>query len=232
MASRNSVKIYTPDSYFHVYNRGVEQRNIFQDEQDFSVFLSYVQTYITPKDNQVFYDILTSPQSTSKDKDTALKMINLKNYYLRVQLICYALLPNHFHMLLYQREPVINGFMNSLGTRYAMYFNRKYKRKGVLFQDVYKAVQVDSDEQLLYLSQYIHTNPVKAVGIPIHRWEESPYPSSLPEYLGLRNTDWISKECILDYFSKTNPGDTYEKFLGIPMDLERIANSAIDIESE
>ena len=50
MASRNSVKIYVAHAFYHIYNRGVEQRKIFLDEQDYSVFLSYLQTYLSQKD--------------------------------------------------------------------------------------------------------------------------------------------------------------------------------------
>ncbi|MBI5451903.1 transposase, partial [Candidatus Gottesmanbacteria bacterium] len=158
MASKNSVKIYSENAFYHVYNRGVEKRDIFLDEQDYSVFLSYLQTYTTPKDEVKFKKIISSNDSSPKEKDKAIKQLRLKNYSGNIELVCYALLPNHFHLLIHQHENVLNRFMNSLGTRYGMYFNRKYKRTGILFQDVYKAVVVYTDEQLLHLSRYIHLN--------------------------------------------------------------------------
>lgn len=230
MAAKNSVKIYVPDSFYHIYNRGVEKRKIFLDEQDFSVFLSYLQTYLSPKDVHYLQTMLASDDSSARQKDEAIKMLRLKNYYSQVQLVCYALMSNHFHLLVRQNDLVLNNFMNSLGTRYAVYFNHKYKRQGVLFQDVYKAVLVETVEQLLHLSRYIHVNPIKAQGLPIHRWREASFPSSLPEYLGVRQTSWISKEFITDYFSKTNNHGTYEEFMGLTPDFDLIAAVAIDLD--
>ncbi|MBI5358470.1 transposase [Candidatus Amesbacteria bacterium] len=224
MASRNSVKDYIPNSYYHIYNRGVEQRKIFMDEQDYSVFLSYLQTYLSPVDIDNLEEVLSSPNSTPKEKDKALKLLKLKNYSEDLDLVCYALMPNHFHLLIQQREVVINSFANSLGTRYAMYFNRKYKRKGVLFQDVYKAVLVQSEEQLLHLSRYIHNNPIKASSLSL--------PSSLPEYLGERKTNWIKTNHILDYFSLSKQKFTYRNFMGMSIDPEYLTDIAIDINGE
>ena len=198
MASKNSTKIYVPNSYYHIYNRGVEKRVIFQDEQDYSVFLSYLKIYLTQKDEKSLHAILNSNKSSPKDKDQSLKQLRLKNYSSDLELLCYALLPNHFHLLVRQKGIVLNNFTNSLGTRYAMYFNRKYKRKGVLFQDVYKAVLIESDEQLLHLSRYIHLNPTKALHLPPSRWKESLFPSSISEYLENRNTYSIKRDNILN----------------------------------
>lgn len=232
MASKNSVKVYAPDSYYHIYNRGVEKRNIFLDGQDYAVFLSYLQIYLSPKDTNKFFAVLASKDSSLREKDAALKQLRLKNYYSHMYLLCYALLPNHFHLLIRQKDLVLNSFMNSLGTRYAMYFNHKHKRNGVLFQDVYKAVRVENDEQLLHVSRYIHLNPIKALNLPISRWEESLFPSSLADYLGKRKTHWITKEYLFNYFSQTNPQSTYEDFLGLPMEGELLSDVAIDLDSD
>lgn len=113
-----------------------------------------------------------------------------------------------------------------------MYFNRKYKRRGVLFQDVYKAVLVKSDEQLLHLSRYIHLNPTRALHISPNRWKESFFPSSIPEYLGNRNTDWIKKDYILNYFSKNNPQKSYFNFMGMSLDAQFIYEAAIDMDDK
>lgn len=232
MASKNSVKIYASDAFYHLYNRGVEKRQIFLDQQDYSVFLSYLQTYVSPKNIQGLYAILGSNKTSPKEKDKALKLLRLKNYHAQIDIFCYALLPNHFHILVRQKNAVLNSFMNSLGTRYAMYFNRKYKRKGVLFQDVYKAVLVETDEQLLHLSRYIHLNPINAEELPINEWEKASFPSSLPDYLKKRETNWISKDHILSYFSKTNPLNSYKNFLGATPELDKIAKLAIDLNLE
>jgi len=231
MAAKNSVKTYVENAFYHVYNQGVEQRNIFLDQQDYSVFLSYLQTYVSPKDTTSLYSIISSLDVSSKEKDRALKLLKLRNYHGALQLCCYALLPNHFHLLLLQIKMGLNEFMNSLGTRYAMYFNRKYRRKGVLFQDVYKAVLVYSDEQLLHISRYIHQNPTEWLNLPPNHWRNLPYPSSLPDYLGERRTIWVTSKYVLDYFSKTNPQLSYESFVTGTTDNNLVNELTIDLEN-
>lgn len=217
MSAKNSIKIQLPDTFYHIYNRGVEKRKIFLDQQDYTVFLSYLRTYLEPKNESELKQIIISPLSTWKEKNRADKELHLKNYFGELELICYALMPNHFHFLVKQITPSINYFMGSLGTRYAMYFNRKYKRDGDLFQDVYKAVIIESEEQLLHVSRYIHLNP-KGKNLP----------TSLPDFLNLRNTSWVKKYHILDYFSRSNPKNSYNDFMGMPKDDIFIADYLLD----
>lgn len=230
MASKNSVKIYSENSFYHLYNRGVEKRDIFLDRQDHAVFLSYLQTYLSPKDEIKLKATLGSNVASWAEKDKTLKLLKLKNYSHNVELHCYALMSNHFHLLVKQKANVLPSFMNSLGTRYAMYFNRKYKRTGVLFQDIYKAVLIQSDEQLLHLSRYIHLNPTRSLGLPANKWRETFTTSSLAEYLLQKKTNWIKTEEILNYFSKKNSNNTYKSFLEMPSDPLFISNLAIDLE--
>lgn len=213
MPSRNSLKTYAENSYYHIYNRGVEKRIIFQDEQDYSVFLSYLKDYLLPKDMAALQDQLINPQTTAKQKDKILKLIRLNNFSGEIQLLAHCLMPNHFHFLVKQKSALsIDVFMNSLCTRYTMYFNRKYRRVGALYQDVYKAVTVNTDEQLLHLSRYIHKQALGTQGDALQSWEAA-QPCSYPEYLGKRSTKWVKPEEILTFFSKTNPKLSYEAFL-------------------
>lgn len=232
MAARNSIKDYVPDSYYHIYNRGVEKRNIFLDPQDFAVFLSYLKIYLEPKDKTNLFSILSSPKSSGLEKSKALKLLNLKNFYQEINIHCYALLPNHFHFLLHQTSvDGIDRFMNALGVRYSGYFNHKYHRVGPLFQGVYKAVSVTTDEQLLHLSRYIHLNPFTWLEHHLNKRQEIHFPFSLPEYLKERKTSWIKTEQILGFFNKSNPTLSYLQFLGEPSDTELIAKLTIDEES-
>lgn len=225
MAAKNTVKCYLKNGFYHLYNRGVAKGNIFLDEQDYNVFLSYLKTYLLPKDLISLQAILFSNDSKPQEKDKAQKLIKLKNFYGNIDLIAYALMPNHFHFLVKQTdEDTIDHFLNALGTRYVGYFNRKYKRVGPLFQGVYKAVLIGSDQQLLHLSRYIHLNPIK-IQLPN-------LPSSLPEFLERTKTDWLKSNFILDYFSKTNPNNSYESFMGENIDAGFIAEPAIDFKDE
>lgn len=234
MASKNSIKIYAEDSFYHLYNRGVEKRRIFEDNQDYAVYLSYLKNYLLPKNEKELYKKLSDPNTSYKERDTVLGLLRMNNFHEEITLCAYCLMPNHFHLLIKQKSAgSIDKFMNSLCVRYVMYFNKKYKRVGRLFQDVYKAVLVASDEQLLYLSSYIHRNPLlKNLGKLAS--EDDLFralfskPSSLPEYLGQRNAEWVHPEEILTHFSKTNPNLSYEAFVKQTEDLSVIGNLTID----
>ncbi|MDZ4209991.1 MAG: hypothetical protein U1C56_02320, partial [Candidatus Curtissbacteria bacterium] len=107
----------------------------------------------------------------------------------------------------------IDSFMNSLATRYTMYFNRKYKRVGHLYQGVYKAVLITSEPQFLHLSRYIHKQALASrkslQGLALREKQ----PCSYSEYLNKRKTEWIHPEEILSYFDKENPKLSYESFV-------------------
>ncbi len=232
MASKNSIKTYLGNSYYHIYNRGVEKRPIFHDEQDYAIFLSYLKTYLLPKDEKLLKEIISNPNAGWREKDQALKLLRLNNFDGEIALLAYSLMPNHFHFLIKQRsEMAIDKFMNSLALRYTMFFNKKYDRVGHLYQSQYKAVLVDSDEQLLYLTSYIHRNPLtKSLASQDNVLRSClSQPSSLPEYLGQRKTEWVHPEDILTYFSKKNPQLDYESFIEQTDDFSLIKNSLIDI---
>ena len=217
MPSRYSVKTYSANSFYHVYNRGVEKRKIFLDDLDFGVLLSYFKTYLLPKNTQELMSIIGDPLANWRDKDQAARLMRLNNFSDSIELIAYCLMPNHYHMLIRQREETaMDQFMNSLWTRYTMYFNKKYKRIGTLFQDVYKAVLVETDEQLLYLSRYIHRNPIvkrqlrnlASKGDALQSYLFSSYPN----YIRLRNTEWLHPDHILSYWNK-NQHILYKNFV-------------------
>lgn len=209
MPRKNSIKEYVQDGIYHIYNRGVEKRIIFQDSQDYKVFLTYLNFALSPP----------------PDREDILKTFTLqglpfkgvprlpKNFHQDIQLLAYCLMPNHFHLLIQQKNRnSIKSFMNSIMTRYSMYFNKKYKRVGSLFQGPYKAVLVDKDVYLLHLSRYLHLNPSK---LNINLVEAY---SSYADYLKLRKTNWVNTKLILNYFNNlTIPEikkfNNYKKFV-------------------
>lgn len=210
MPSRNSTKQYLDDGYYHIYNRGVEKRKIFLDKQDHSVFLSYLKTYLLPKNIQELQEKLTDKTISYKEKDKIIKLLRLNNFSEEITLLAYCLMPNHFHFFIKQKNyQSIDKFMNSLATRYTMYFNRKYKRVGSLYQDVYKAILLSHEEHFLHLSRYIHKQALSLQGDAL----QEHYPSSYLEYLGKRSTEWVKPTEILSYFSKSNTFHSYEAFV-------------------
>jgi len=224
MPSKNSIKQYVENSYYHLYNRGVEKRQIFMNEQDYGVFLSYLKEYLLPKDEEGLRKRLSDPNLSSLQKKKILRQLRLNNFSGEIILLAYCLMPNHFHFFIKQRSAgSIDKFMNSLCTRYTMYFNRKYKRVGSLFQGVYKAVLVTSDAQFLHLSRYIHKQALALQGEALE-----PQPCSYPEYLGKRNTKWVHPEEVLAHFSSTNHNLSYEAFVREEEDLVLIRDIILE----
>lgn len=190
MPAKGSIKQYTEGGHYHAYNRGVERRRIFLDDQDYHVFLHLLQYYLSPATDYEKHPLLEltgfSPVRTRP----------LEPLYQKVDLICYCLMPNHFHLLIKQTEKDgMEKLLRRLLTSYVMYFNRRYDRIGHLFQGTYKAMLVEGDEQLLHLSRYIHQNPTLTRGY----LDQYPY-SSYPYFIGERRGDWLKTEPILSFF--------------------------------
>ena len=113
----------------------------------------------------------------------------------KISVLCYCLMPNHFHLLIKQNSDIpLYKFMHALNTSYSMNFNRKYNKVGHLFQGKHKLKEVDKDEYLLQLSSYIHLNPTKD-GL-IKKLEEYQWSSYL-DYIGLREGTLCDKELVL-----------------------------------
>jgi len=149
--------------YYHVYNRGNRQENIFLEEADYIGYLERLRKY----------------------KETS-----------NASIVCYCLMPNHVHLLVRQNsEKPVYKLILSLHTSYSMYFNRKYDKVGHLFQGRFKQKPVDKNEYLLYLSSYIHLNPI--VDGLVERLEDYQW-SSYPDYIGLREGTLCDKEPILN----------------------------------
>ena len=191
MPARNVVKTYVKDGYYHVYNRGVEKRNIFLDEQDYRVFLNILKEALLSPTELVKH----KKQVTFKGVTFKGLMHPPKNFYERIELLAYCLMPNHFHFLLKQcEERSMHQFLHSICTRYVIYFNKKYTRVGALFQNAYKAVLISDEPYLLHVSRYIHRNPQSYT-----EDLENAY-SSYGEYLGIRKTEWVKTDLILSFF--------------------------------
>ena len=195
MPAKNTVRVYQENCYYHLYNRGVAKQAIFIDIEDYKTFLGYLKIYLTSLRG------LTLQVAPTK---------RLKNFTEQVDLLGYCLMPNHFHLIVFQRGlNDISNFMKSLGVKYTMYFNKKYKRVGPIFQGTYKAVEVSSESQLLYLSKYIHRNPA---GFNPAGWKEYKY-SSYGNYLRLFSQAWVKTDLMLSYFSKTKLNNSYKSFV-------------------
>ena len=184
MPSKNVVKIYLPDSFYHAYNRGVNKRVIFKDSFDYAVFLNLLKRHLSKK-----------PVEDSSGREYVWLAQD-------IDLVAFCLMPNHFHLFLYQRTPdALPKLLKLVSMSYATYFNKKYRRIGPLFQSTYKASRITEDPYLMHISRYIHLNPKQ-----YRTWEFS----SLPYYTGHRTAEWLKPAAVLELF---NSKDEYQRFL-------------------
>lgn len=209
MPAKNSVKTYIANGYYHIYNRGVEKRNIFLDEQDYLVFLSYLKIYLSSPED-VVKNINQNTNLDYEEKNSKIYRLNeLSNFYNKIKLICYVLMPNHFHLGLQQIGiKDIENFMRCLITKYTMYFNKKYKRVGPLFQGRYKAVSIFGSERLIDLSVYIHLNPTEFLrkGQVLESYPWSSYQAFIENF----EPKWLNKELVLSNFTNR---ESYRSFV-------------------
>jgi putative transposase len=167
------------DCYYHVYNRGVDRRDIFLSDEDRRRFL---RGCILFNDEEV---IARKPELSEDGSHPRRSTTPL------VSILCYALMNNHVHFIF--RQSVDDGvarFMQRLGTGYTKYFNRRYDRTGALFESTYKAVLIQDDRQFLHSTRYVHLNPFDIFeGDEDNRMEQLiEYPwSSFRHYIGRTN---------------------------------------------
>lgn len=231
MPQKNSIKTYYENGFYHIYNRGVEKRNIFQDRKDYIFFLHLLKTGLSEseknKDNTPLDLKLLGSDSMQGPTLKRMLLRPRKNFFKEIDLLCYCLMPNHFHFLVRQQSPrSITEFIRSISTSYSMYFNKKYHRVGSLFQGKFKAIDIRDENYLLWISRYIHRNPANFLTYPY---------SSYGDFQGNRNTVWLNSSLLLEYFSpaKFRQTSNYQKFvedkIEVPIDLESLA---IDAEVE
>lgn len=174
--------------YYHIYNRGVDKRHIFNDKQDRERFLLAMN---------VLNDANFIPNK-SIGKVNLNNIFHQRNPYVRI--ICYSLMENHYHFELEQlAENGISLFMARLSNSYTKYFNTKHNRKGRLFESSYQAKNISNDDYLLHVTRYIHLNP-----LDLHEpgWKKS----------GI--SDWTSSL----KFLKTYPWSSCQSYMGIKKD--------------
>lgn len=182
MPTREKIAI---GEYYHIYNRGVDKRSITKDSKDVDRFMQSLKFF-------------NSIKPIISLRDTLQNQNNIKVNTPLVEIICYALNPNHYHFLLKEiEESGISEFMKRLNGGYTWYFNNRHKRSGALFQGRYKSVRVSSNEQLLHLSAYINLNEK---GHKISGSTAGRARSSWNEYAGEARINICNKSIVLEQF--------------------------------
>jgi len=141
-----------------------------------------------------------------QDRKRFLKALGESVEAFNVEVHCYGMFDNHFHLLLKTKEGNLGRFMQRFNTAYIAYYNLRHHKSGHLYQGRYKALLVEADEYLLALSRYIHLNPVRLKKYRETSIEEKSrilknYTwSSLPGYLRIKSRDeFMSYDAVLAY---------------------------------
>ncbi len=203
---------FITNEIYHIYNRGVEKRDICMDDHDRYRFIHDLFEFNDTSsaiNNGYYFKI----QGSHKDVNKPIK--NEARDFL-VDILAFCIMPNHYHLLLRQKaDGGITNFMRKFGTGYTNSFNKKHERVGPLFQGKFKAKHVKEDAYLYYLPHYIHLNPLdmympewREKGIADHkkaleylasyRW------SSYLDYIGKKNIPSVTqREVIMKLFNGT-----------------------------
>lgn len=201
--------VIAPGEHYHIYNRGNNKQPIFIEERDWIRFLFLIVYFQSPVcfDNIYRYISYFVQNRAFNIKESEQKGIE-KNRC--VKLINFALMPNHFHLTLQElKEGGIAAYMQRVLCSYTKYFNAKYNKSGHLFQGPYKAVHIKDNDQILYLSTYIHRNPRE-----LGKWKnkEEIYPwSSLSDYIGKNRWGGLLKKDII--ISQFRGANEYKNFV-------------------
>ncbi len=146
---------FAPGEYYHLYNRGVDKRSIFNDVHDRNrlAYLLYLANGDVKFDFQKIFRESSIAEIFALDVGEPL-----------VNICAWVFMDNHFHILVKEiKEGGVSKFMQNLCGAYSKYFNTKHKRTGALFEGRFKAIHANTDIYLKYLFSYIHLNPVKMI---------------------------------------------------------------------
>jgi len=182
--------------YYHIYNRGVDKREVFCDKDDYINFLFRLRDF---NDESTFEERVGGRKEKELNSLAAEAAKELSSFSLPrlVEIIAYCLNPNHYHLLLKQlTDKGIEKFMHKIGTGYTNNFNKRYSRSGSLFQGRYKSREIKTDAQLLYVSAYINGNPEIHKIAKADKWAYSSY----RDYLGKRKGTLANKNIVLKEF--------------------------------
>ena len=150
-------RIQSGTGVYHIMMRGINHQRIFEDSEDHYTFLQCLrnaQEQYTPNGEQ---------------------LPNYCHYY------AYALMSNHFHLLLHAKEDTVGNIVKRMASSYVYYFNNKYGRDGHLFKERFRSKPCNDWQYFVTLLRYIHQNPVKAGAVSNVKDYEF---TSWHEYLG------------------------------------------------
>ena len=153
---------FIPNEYYHVYNRTIMNVPIFKNDQNTKRLKQSMLFANSTISSKIFQFLRDSEKPMEIKFDEATKMLDRGEKL--VDILCYAIMPDHYHMLIKEKKDggIIN-FVRKCDISITKYINTRDKRRGPIFESLFKSKHVDSNEYLLHLSTYIHLNPLDVI---------------------------------------------------------------------
>ena len=213
MAPRKVV--FANNEIYHIYNIGVNHQPIFNYKRDYQRGLMTISFY---QHFPVLLSLSRFLNLSLEDREKFKQRVEKQTKKL-VEIFSFCLMPNHFHFLLKQKKTNgISTFLSNFQNSYTRYFNLRHQRTGHLFQGQFKAVRIETDDQLIHVARYIHLNPHTSYIVKTFK-QLKKYPwSSLPEYLESKKDNICNKKTLLSYFSSL---EDFEDFIFNQKDYQR-----------
>jgi putative transposase len=197
---------------YHIYNKSVANEEIFTGARYQSNALSLLDYYRKPQ--RLRYSKFK--QLTSENKIAYLEVLKVIEPY--VEVMAFALMPNHYHLLVRQiSDNGIQKFVANFQNSFAKFYNLKNERRGSLFINAFKSKRVENDNLLLHISRYIHLNPATSYILKLEDLGKS-YLTSFPEYLNKDRRGIVNKDLILNIAGSV---EKYGKFVLDRADYQR-----------
>lgn len=194
---------FANNEIYHITLRGIDDNLIFKDVDDYYRGVFSIYEFNNTKPVEIWL------RRKQRKKEKALGGPSSQSREQLVEILAFCFMPNHIHLLLRQvKHNGITKFMSKVGTGYGRYFNKKYHRKGYVFQNRFSAIHIKNEAQLKVVFTYIHTNPTSLIE---PKWKELGIknPEEVIEFL--ENYKWSS---YLDYIDKNNfPSVTEREFI-------------------
>lgn len=191
---------------YHVTTRAIDDNLIFKNKDDCyrGIFSIYEFNNAKPTTIQARRIIRSNIKKVNRDP---ISIIDERDKFVEIFAFCF--MPNHLHLLIKQlKGNGIADFMKKFGAGYGGYFNRKYERKGYVFQNRFKCVHIKNENQLKIVFSYIHTNPISLIQ---PGWKEKGIENSKEVIEFLENYKWSSYS---DYIGNKNfPSVTDRDFM-------------------
>ncbi len=222
MSSIYYLRQFYPGAYYHIYNRGANKQNIFQDSKDYETFTQILSYYL-------LHPLGTAKSILNRLNEDKGRSLAISTEGIAYTLLAYCLMPNHFHFMLRQDSDTItiSNLMLRLSSTYVAYYNHRHHHSGAIFQGKYKNVLLTDEYQWLYLSKYIHRNPLH-LQTRVPTLTLYPY-SSYQNYLGKRTDRWLNTSQILGRH-ESDPIGKYQRFVEDGSDSGNIEKLTLDVD--